>query len=421
MSTLRPSLLLLAAGLLVGCPSGLNLGDDDSADLEPCAFAWGVPAGIQAVVVDPDADPGGNGSLQAPADSLQAGLDLARSNGLAWIVLTEGDFGGAPFTLGAEDAGLQIVGCGDGTVIKAAGTLGFDVLGGVSGVSLRELTIEDARVAVRVRDGAGSDTPIRLGNVAILDAVRLGIEIVDAGTRAELDGVNIDGVAADPAGDVLGYGILGSSADLVRIDGGSVVGATRAGVCLSASTFAVEGLMVSDTAPFDGSLGRGFQIQDGATGTLQSVGVFGSSDAGLFVLASGDVAVTGSTFADTQAVDVPDAPAGTTSGAGIVATSGVLVEPGDTPEPMNVTITGTTVGDNSRLGLLLEGWGTAATLTDVTLSNNFLPDEGTFPISDAPFFQLGAEVEVISGEAAVELTDDNVQTVYREALSVGDE
>jgi len=424
MSNSRAIPLLCAAALLTGCPTGLTIGDDDDSALAPfeeCTFTWGVPTDAQAVIVDPLAGPGGDGSAQAPANSLQVGLDLARAGDISYVVLTEGEFGGAPFVLGAADEGLQISGCGSGSVIKASGTLGFDVADGVSGVTLRGLVVEDARVGVRIRDGAGADTPIRLFQVDIVDSVRLGVEVIDAGTRADLATVNVTNVSVDPAGDALGYGILGWGADLVRLTTVDIGGATRAGVCLSATTFEVLGLSVSSTEPFDGELGRGIQIQDGATGTLGFAAAALNSDAGLFLFQTGAVSVSESAFTATSAATVPDAPDGTISGAGIVASTGILVEPGDPPDPMVLVFDTNTVSDNARLGLLFEGFGIQASLDTTTLSNNFLPDEGTFPIEDAPFFQLGAEVDVVAGDPAVELLDDAIQTIYRVPLPVGDD
>lgn len=404
--------LLTIAWALVAC-SGVGVGDDDDSAPARCDQAWVVPPESGSIVVDETALPGGTGTRSLPFQTIEEGLSLARTRGDRYLLIAPGTYVGT-LTLGPGDDDLAVLGCGGDTILDAAGAVGIDV-SGASGVLLKDLVIQNANTAVRVGAGAGADDPVQLISLEIEDATRLGVSITGTGTRAVIDDVNVRGVDVDPAGEALGYGLLVWGVAEATVEDLSIRDATRAGVCISdTAQFALRRVTVTDTAPFEQTLGRGIQIQSGAVGELTSVSVSGASDAGIFVLAPAGVVIVDSTVTGTIPADVEGEPDGR-SGAGIVATSGVLVEPA--PAPMALEVRETDLTNNGRLGVLLEGFGLEATLSGLVFEGNIIPDESTFPL-DAPLFQTGADVTVLDGEPAVELLGDDLQPLFRGPLPV---
>ncbi|MCP4869253.1 MAG: right-handed parallel beta-helix repeat-containing protein [Proteobacteria bacterium] len=411
MTSLTRILVLGSIAYALAACSGIAFDDDDSAPPR-CSVEWSIAPVEGSVVVDLFASAGGDGSRLEPLQTIEEGLDLARTRGDRFLLIAPGTYVGS-LSLGPDDDGLALVGCGSETILDAEGAVGIDV-SGADGVLLRDLVIENANTGVRIGAGAGAATPVQVNSVDVEDATRLGISVTGTGTRASLSDVNIRGVDVDPAGDALGYGLLAWGISELVAEDVVVRDATRSGVCISdVADFTVRRATVEGTTQFNGLLGRGVQVQAGSSGLLESVTVTGASDAGIFVLEPAGVVVLNSTVTDTLEANIEGAEG--RSGVGLAATSGVLVEPA--PAPMLLEVRESTFGANARLGVLLEGFGLDATLSDVVLSDNIIPDESTFPV-DAPLFQTGATVTVQAGEPAVELTGDELQTLFRGPLPV---
>jgi len=411
-SVRTPTLFLALLTALLGCSGSFGIDDDDSAPSR-CAEEWVVAPESGSVVVDVDATPGGDGSRTRPFQTVEEGLSLARTRGDRYLLLAPGTYVGS-VTLGPTDLDLAIVGCGGETILDAAGAVGIDV-SGASGVLLRDLVIRNANTGLRIGAGAGAAEPVQVVSVDIEDSTRLGVSVTGTGTRVALSDVNILRVGVDPTGDLLGYGLLGWGADELTVEDVRIREATRAGVCISAvPDFSIRRTIVTGPLSFAGALGRGVQIQDGSAGEIEALTVDGAADAGIFIVAPAGVTIRDSSFASTREADVAGAP-DERAGAGLVATSGVLVEPA--PPAMALEIRDSTFTANARLGVLLEGFGLAATLSGLVLEGNIIPDESTFPV-DAPLFQSGATVTVLDGEPAVELIGDDLQTVFRGLLPV---
>ncbi len=398
--------------------------DDDSGAPSDCEDVWQIPDGSAFFVVDAAAGPGGDGSLEAPFADLQTGLEAVRNSEARFLALKAGSYAPlAPetrFSLGGStDDQLTLAGCGPETVIEAVTSSGdlqsvLEILGSAEGLSVRDLTVRGGRRSVIVRDGAGALDPVRLERVRVEDSVRLGIAVTGLGTQLELADVVVDGVTSDEDG-ALGYGVVAWDSATLAVTGGEIREATGAGLVLDAAAATVSGLSVSSTRVLqDGSFGRGVQIQSGSSVELQGVSVTDNSDAGIFVLQAGPVSVTDSTVERTQSVPVQGVK-NTLAGAGLVATSNILVDPGSPPDEQLLILSGNSFVQNQRLGAIVEGYGLVAQTSLNEFTDNILPDEDTFPLDDRLYVQLGAEVE--SGSPDFTAVPDGLEQVFfRELL-----
>ena len=422
--TLQVLLLVVCAmGLLLssGC-SMVGEGDDDSdADALRCGDQWStVPADGSFVFVDALADPDGDGSLEAPVRTLGEGLALARASQAGYVLVYDGAYPAASqqptFTLGPGDNDLAIVGCGSDTVVTGGDPQRpvFEIAGDVGGVAIQNLAVEGGRRAIVIRDGAGATGPIGLQGVVVRDSRRLAISVADVGTRAILRDVFVDEVEADADGS-LGYGIHVADAAVVNLETVTINLATRAGLVIDGTGFGINGLTVMLTRPVDGFLGRGVHLQNNANGTWTTGVVQGNFDAGVFLFRTGGVQLEGVEVSDTFLADVEGEP-GVQAGAGLVATSNLFVDPGDPIEPRQLGLQGCTFADNARLGVLVEGLGTEVTADANEFTDNFIPDEETFPVTDTIYAQRGATVDVTTGDPAEQLSEELEQTLFREEL-----
>ena len=416
-------LVVCATGVLLS--SGCSLGGQDDDDAGPdalrCGDQWSdVPADGSFVFVDALAEPGGDGSMEAPVGTLGEGLALARASQAGYVLIYDGSYPASDqqptFTLGPGDDDLVIVGCGVDTEIESGSPLVpvFEIAGDVGGVQIRNLSVEGGRRAVLIRDGAGADAPITLDRVTVRDSRRLGVSVADVGTRAILREVTVQTVEADADGS-LGYGVHLADAAAVILQQVSIVEATRAGLVIDGTGFGISGLRVRDTRPRDGFLGRGVHLQNNANGIWSGGLVEGNADAGVFLFRPGPVEIADVEITTTALSDIEGEP-GATSGAGLVATSNLFVDPGNPVEPRPLALTGCTFADNARLGALVEGLGTEVTADGNGFVDNFIPDEETFPVADTLYFQRGATVDVVSGDPAEELPEELEQPLLRQEL-----
>ena len=443
LTPLRPSLLLLAIPVLgVGCVAPTPA--DPPAVDGPCSPAWDdLPA--DAIYVDQAADPGGDGSFEAPWQDVGSGLDLARATGARTLAIAAGDYtpdpGRRTVALGATwaDDDLALVGCGvEATALVAIEApplggqpedpdelqAGVEIFGAVQGLELRDLRVLGGMRGISVREGAGSQREVVLRRVRVEDAVRSGVVVTGLDTQVRLEDVDIDGVTPLPGGQ-LGYGVAlqagGSVWDqptgVVTIDGGLISQAYRVGLLVDRSTVDVFDLRVEDTQPDEGTLGRGIQIQNNATAVLDSVVSTRNSDAAVFLHMPLDVTLQGCTLSETARASIPgfeDDP----SGDGLSVTRG---PPESQPGPWTVTLIDNVFENNGRAGAVVEGVAVVGPTGGSFSGNQIVTDGETFPLAPDQDVLLLQDGATATGEA-LSLGEDSgypALEMFRDALAGG--
>ncbi len=422
MSRLAGSWLVMWFGLAACVPT------PEPLEEHACAGTWGVTAAEQGVIyVDPSSDDG-DGTLAAPLPTLGAALQQARSSGDRTIALTPGTYrpleANRSFNLSAEfgDDGLVLAGCGaQATVLEGIEALPqgttedtpgaeeelqrvIDVYGGVQGVEIRDLAVTGGRRGVVIREDAGAEQPIVLARLRVEDNLRVGIVVEGVNTSANLLDVEVVGTEPDEDGS-LGYGVLVQAlADPwvavdgeVRIEGGRVAESTGVGLLVDRAVVEIVDLEVSDTAPLDGSMGRGIQLQNSVVGLLERLTVRDNSDTGLFLQTPLDVTVRDSLFAGTARATIPGLADDQPSGDGLCATQ---ADTGTDPALWIIDLEGNAFEDNGRAGALAEGITVRSHVSSTFSGNGLMGDAETFPLApdvDALYLQGGAVVEAGDG------------------------
>ena len=401
---------LLAAGCAPETPA------DPPQVAGPCSPAWDdLPT--DALYVDQTTGSGGDGTAAAPFEDVGSALDAARATGARTIAIAAGDYspdaGRRTVALGSvwADDDLALVGCGvDDTtlVVIMAPPLGGDpgdpdelqvgveISGLVQGLVVRDLTVRGGLPAIIVREGAGSEREIVLRRVRVEEADRNGVVISGLDTQALLEDVQVEEVTPLPGG-LLGYGIAvqagGSVWDqptgVISIVGGSIRDAYRVGLLVDRSNVDVLDLVVEDTQPDEGMLGRGIQIQNNAVAVLTSVVSTRNSDAAVFLHMPLDVTLDGCTLSETARGTIPgheDEP----SGDGLSVTRG---PPSSTSLPWTVTLIDNVFADNGRAGAIVEGVAVIGPTGGSFSGNQIVTDGETFPLApdqDGLLLQDGA-------------------------------
>jgi len=352
--------------------------DEVVIDQGVCADAWGpVPDGGR-IFVDGDADGGGDGSIDAPFDTILDGIFASRAGGIRSIAIAPGEYeyliqlnASVP---GWPDGGLEIAGCGEDQTTLLA-TVDYEELPGggilqitqpnvvVSGVGsdgivLRDFTAIGGRRAITIRDGAGFGSPVIVQRVTLEDSIRAGVVVDGLDTVAHLLSMTVDDVLEE---DGLGRGIsIQTSAwvtDTVsaptEIDDTTVTGAVGAGILAEGGWNTLTDVTVTGTQSFEGQLGRGIQLQNRTRATLVGVTSTGNADAGLFVHLAGREGV-GVDVIDSDLSGTVEAEVGNT---GSLAADGLSVSNGSDPgaTSLMVTVTGTQFGGNARADVLVDG------------------------------------------------------------------
>lgn len=441
----RPLLGLLgAAAMLTAC--GAPPSESAPPDDHPCQSAWALE-GADAFLVDPASIT--DAAMDAGALDLNNAIADALLAGSTTVALGAGEFSAAAETrrlhFTAAQSGITVLGCGpEQTVINAidaawqgapAGTPEerqsvIEVDAGAQGITIRGLTARGGRSALFVHDGAGSVDPIVFEDVVVEDSVRAGLLFggLDSNVRA-LD-VTVDGVTPDGEGQhgwgvaVLGGGtVFNEPEGVFEFVGLDVSGATGAGVVVDHAHATFEGSSVSDTEASGGVLGRGFQIQNNSSATLDGVTASGNTDAGVFLHKPVEVTIRDSEFSSTVRGSVPGDPEAIT-GDGLVASAGS--EPDDPPvdaAERRVTIETSSFVDNGRAGVLIEGV-TAVLGPDVTFEGNGLAaDTETFPLGpdiDTAYFQGEGVVNGIEGQELGGESGLDALQVHRDDLGLDD-
>jgi len=413
--------LLAATALATGCSAP---GDDAPPADHPCQAAWALEGG-DAVLVEVGLD--NLTAAESGTLDLNDAIAEALAGGTTTIALGAGEFFAAEthrrFHFSAAESGLTLLGCGpDQTVLTAidatyqgapAGTPEerqsvLEIDAGAQGITIRGLTARGGRSALFVHDGAGSETAIHFEDIVVEDSIRAGLLFGGLDSNVRAVDVTVDGVVPEATGihgwgvAVLGGGsVFNEPEGLFEFVGLEVSGASGAGVVVDHAHATFEGSAVRDTASSGGLLGRGFQIQNNSTATLDGVTVTGNTDAGVFLHKPVAVTIRDSEISATQSGTVPGVPDAIT-GDGLVASVGS--EPDDPPvDPSQrvVTLEGTSFADNGRAGALFEGV-TAEIGADVTFTRNGLAtDTKSFPLGpsdDTAYFQGGGVVNGIEGQ-----------------------
>ncbi len=440
----------------------------------PCHDVWGEAPAAGRIHVDAAAEPGGDGSLEAPfadllltgvdadgdvQDDVDSGLEQARASGIRQVVLAAGEYPGS-YEISDPwhgDAGLQLVGCGQGQTVLTAITgprivdydddgepiyeevprVVLDVTGaGTLGVVIRDLTIQGGRRSVLVHTDAGSDgetggevSPVSLTRVTVADALRVGVLIDGVRAAAELVDVTIEDVQEDEE-DGFGWGVAVQAraswaTDIVQpilLDQVTVRRAHGVGVLVDGGWVELRGVTVEDTATSGGVLGRGVQLQSRSWGLVDGLTAVGNADAALHLQGPGRVlpteerdgeelqpiVVVDSQLLSTAWAEVPDS-GGAEAGDGLSASPGAGV-----PEQFLVELEGVELSGNPRAQLLVDG------VTAVLGPDNIFGKGGTFPIASQGAANLtgldgaplpedyAGQVEELSEAEALDLNADAI-------------
>ncbi len=329
-------LVLLSLGLL-GCPTQVGgpspaeefscspgwLDDDGTCVPESCGVGtWGelaVQAG--AVFVNVESTTGGDGSAEAPLQSIQAGLDLAADRGGGLVAVAAGRY---PETLAmgdehdgvhlagrcaelvvvdasvgdAETAGLEIaVGSGSaevsGLTVTGAHYFGLAVSSGsssLSGLVLEGNTTGGAAIFWR---GIGTTTDTVLEGCVLTDNMGYGLLVNNSMARGTLRDCTIRDTRTYED-DTLGYGVKILAGATLRLEGCELVGNTEvglqaigAGTTVELVSSGVRGTLLNR----DGLLGYGLEVSGGAAVTVEDSVITDNNTIGV-VTAEADTVVT---------------------------------------------------------------------------------------------------------------------------------
>ncbi len=463
MSGRVPTLLQLAGLglLLLGC-DGARRPDLDTGEASNCAegFAaegrqcvplacgtgrWGtLDLGEDAVYVDIDAAEGGVGSEGAPFRSIQAGLDLAGSQGGGTVAVAAGSYS-ETLVFSTDHPGVQLAGrCRELVTLDAAGgdesTPGIDIdtrygdveLSGVSVVGSSHLGVRvdsgtvrlvalavegSASVGVEInRSGVPAPTTVEMEGCDVVGNTEMGVLAWDQGMQVSLVDTVIRDTRPTEAGTG-GYGILARYGVALSLEACDIASNTEAGIVAvdSGTEIALLDTVIRDTRTHgDGRNGWGIWLGGGAALTAQGCAVVGNAAAGILALESG----TQAALLDTSVQDtVPD---GTGAGG-----YGLGVGDGAT-----LTAEGCEVSGNMDIGVVALDDGTEVSLADTVVRGTVAGEDGDagYGISVFSGAELTADGCWIAGNMAVGIValDDGTEvslfdTVVQDSRPSGSE
>jgi hypothetical protein len=397
---LNAALLLLAAcgpepqqphdpGAPDPCGEGLVQDTDGGCVPEACGVGtWGdLPIDGAAIFVDIDAEGGGDGSMEAPFTSIQAGLDAAGAAGGGTVAVAAGSYA-ETLVITWDHADVHLAGrCEDMVTIDASvageDTVAIDIEMGLETSELSGFTLTNAPY-FGVMIGSGTVT---LRSCRVVDGDWIGIGVHQSGvnpTAVLMEDCEIRGnlgtgtlfhdegatvtvrdtliAETNPTGDeTAGYGSLirlGASARFERCElrDNSEVGL----FLLEGSAAQLEGCIVRDTVPLsDGSGGQGVVVMGGSEFAAEDCELAGNSGGGLLVQDDGT-----SVRLDSSVVRGNRATALGTNGVGIEVVAGA-----------QLTATACTITDNDNCGVFVTEEGSMQ-LIDSTVSDNRSNDAG---------------------------------------------
>ena len=394
-------------------------GDDGGDDGEvlppgPCGDAsYGVftdPTTL--ILVTSTGSTGAAGSISDPVPTVAEALAIARSDASrreilvgpgsfsARIALSDGATGGA------SDAGLHISGCGRSettlvaadsaqSVVQAVDVSGlrleaFTLEGGTRGLWLANVTgtVEDIVVEGSLRSGIvfqGSDTGLVGRELKVRDPVVQSWTATDGSTHATGYGITINGVGATG----------------VTLEGVEVTGATGVGILVGGgSTVELDTVAVADMVADSEGLGRGVQLQGGATGSLRELTVSAAIDTALMLVDAYRVEVEDCTLSVTAAADLGSLSTTEFSSTGdalVSARSPASVGPA---ADFETVVRSCALDSPARAGLVAEGVTLTVTGNTVT----------------APGHSEGGSALFVQGSAVVNASSTDTTAVPESAL-----
>jgi hypothetical protein len=350
------------------CASDELLDDSGACVPEACgASRWGsATLDSEAVYVDASAASGGDGSSEAPFDSIQAGADLAGQRGGGRVAIAAGTYVETVRLDGNHD-GVELAGrCLEQVVLdgseggeQPAAILVSGSMAAQPTVALSGLTVTRGRLSgVRYERASGT-----VQGVALLDNTAWGMFVYGVEAEVDLDDVVIVGTLPDEDGN-LGRGIeVGQGAEVtlasceIRQNHDLGVYAWGDGTAVT-----LTDCSVADTqAREDGNFGFGVIVQDTAAVVLERCELVNNRAVGAVAFGAGaTLALIETTVADTQAMD------NGASGYGVEVNGGG-----------ELTLTSCDVRRNHQTGVLATGEGTLATLLDTSITDTEAGADGT--------------------------------------------
>ncbi|MCO4771800.1 MAG: hypothetical protein KDA24_17345 [Deltaproteobacteria bacterium] len=424
---------LVTASLLLGCPSGEPA--PPTPEEHPCAEVWGETPASGRVHVSPSGDADGDGTLDSPFSTVDAGLEATRAGTIRQIALDAGTLSGT-YLLHSDfgDTGLQLVGCGSAeTFLDATGSGSPAIeVGGAdtADVLIRDLALVGGRRSFQVSGGAGMLGPIVMQGVDVLDSVRVGVLIDGFATRVDLYDVLVQDIGNE--GGNYGWGIsiqtgrqLSAAFEYpVVLRQVTVEGAEGIGILVDGAWVDFEDVTVAGTASSGQVLGRGLQLQNWSMGYITGLRSEENSDAAVFLEKPGRPDLD-APDGPPVAVELFDSFLGPTSGASIPgepssAADGLTATQIDDggglygAETFRVVLDGTDLGGNERAHALIEA------ITMQVGSNNVFGKGAAWPIA----VQGDGFVEAIGGgapaQAVSELVAGDALGINRALLSLDD-
>jgi hypothetical protein len=303
-----------------------------------------------------------------------------------------------------------------GCTIEGKSDVGVDVSGAGSTATLESTSVSET--APRADGTFGHGVEVAGGGslfatgCTIQGNTTTGVRVADTGTSAELLDTLITGTVPRPDG-YGGFGIDVYAGATLRATGCTLQGNTGLGVLVDGAGTQVElentGILDTLESPAqsaDGPLGRGIQIQEGASLTAIGCTVQRSAQIGAAIKDVGTVAV----LQDTSILDTLQGSEGL-AGHGIEVLLGAAL-----------TATGCTVQGNAGIGLAASDAGTVVDLASTAIVGNAfagaLATGGTLVLSGAvisdtvPDEEWGGEFGLYAndyyGPATVSLTDSTI-------------
>ncbi len=369
------------------CASGF-IADGESYVPEACgAGTWGeLVVDDSTVYVDLGAAEGGDGSDEAPLQSIQAALDLAGDRGGGLVAVAAGTYN-ETLVIGSDHGNVHLAGrCRDLVTLQArggqSGTPAIDIDGRYGEVQVSGLEVADSNfIGVRASSGA-----VRLAELRILRSGYVGIAAMRGGvpsTILEVDGCELDAnlgagvyvytsgaevslvdtVVRDTVplvGEGGGYGIIVEEGGALSTSGcvleRNVVMGLR--VRDHGTVVSLEDTVIRDTIPDEyGMEGLGIQVWEGAELTAVGCELTGNSEAAVIVSREGtEVTLVDTVIRNTAADGNGD------YGYGI----GVF-------EGARLTVQGCVLADNTQFGILAAYNAPELSVVD-TIIRDTLPD-----------------------------------------------
>jgi hypothetical protein len=322
--------------------------------------------------------------------SLEMAVELAKDKARP-IAVGPGTFPTAVSLYGAA-AGMSIQGCSPEETVLEASNPEAPVLdiNGADMVSVAGFAVVGGNIGIKVW-GEGADN-FDASNILVDGSSAAGIS-VNGGVCSLTDIIIVNLTAADEG---YGYGIasVGSTVSLTDV---SVAGAISAGIVASGGSVDFNAVTVANTATLaDGSLGRGVQLQQYTSGTVNGLTLDGNADAGLFTMRS---AVSGSNLTITNTASAKCDGCEVDTGDAAVFTRG---DENTDPSNYQISLTEVTIDQADRTGMLFSG--VTATLGNVTATDcGHLVDEQALLSQDGAVVS-GAEFATLDEVLPTNLT-----------------